>query len=449
MCSSDLIWETYEKNHKETFLDKRSITKITSNEVPECTGIIGGPPCQSWSTGGKGLGKLDPRGKVFFEFIRVLKDKHPLFFVVENVAGMLADRHKEAFSEIKAEFENAGYNVSIGLLNTSDFNVPQDRVRFFFVGYRNDLNKTFKFPRKSPNHLTTKDAIWDLRNNAIPSLPLNKTNGSNCKIPNHEYWLGSYSYIFMSRNRVLSWDKPSYTIQASGRQVSIHPQAPKMIKVVRDVMKFDTEKAHLYRRLTVRECARLQTFPDDFIFYYNNLEHGHKMIGNAVPVNLSFAIAKKINKDLHEFIKTQSKNSIKTKNGFITTKQRSDLMKKIKASGTKPEVFLREKINTLGYKTVINVKEIIGTPDIVIPEKKVAVFVDGEFWHGYNWKEKKKKIKRNKNYWLLKIENNIRRDKKNNLRLRKLGYKVLRFWENDIKKDIDKCISKILLHIEK
>ena len=94
------IWETYEKNHPETELDKRSITDIPSNEIPDCVGIIGGPPCQSWSEAGALRGIKDTRGQLFFEFIRILKDKQPLFFLAENVSGILFQRHNEAFETI-------------------------------------------------------------------------------------------------------------------------------------------------------------------------------------------------------------------------------------------------------------------------------------------------------------------------------------------------------------
>src|SRR6266550_916743 len=79
------IWETFEKNHKQTKLDKRSIADISSAEVPDCDGIIGGPPCQSWSEAGSLRGINDNRGKLFFDFIRILRDKQPMFFLAENV----------------------------------------------------------------------------------------------------------------------------------------------------------------------------------------------------------------------------------------------------------------------------------------------------------------------------------------------------------------------------
>jgi DNA (cytosine-5)-methyltransferase 1 len=110
--------------------------------------------------------------------------------------------------------------------------------------------------------------------------------------------IGGFSTIYMSRNRVRSWDEPSFTIQAGGRHAPLHPQAPKMKLVSQNKRIFVPGKENLYRRLSVRECARIQTFPDDFIFTYRDVANGYKMIGNAVPVNFAYHIAKKIYKDL-------------------------------------------------------------------------------------------------------------------------------------------------------
>lgn len=288
------IWETYEKNHNTKLL-KGDICKIPSAFFPECDGIIGGPPCQSWSEAGSLKGINDPRGQLFYQYIRILKDKKPKFFLAENVKGMMAKRHDSAVKNIISEFENAGYDVFIHLLNASDYGVPQDRRRVFYVGFRKDLHIKFNLPPQ-PYHykLTLKDAIYDLKDNAIPALPKNKTNGDDCKVLNHEYFIGAYSPIFMSRNRVRGWDEQAFTVQASGRQCQLHPQAPKMIKQGENKRIFEPGKEVLYRRLTVRECARLQGFPDSFKFYYTNLNDAYKMIGNAVPVNLAYEMAKAI-----------------------------------------------------------------------------------------------------------------------------------------------------------
>ncbi|MDD2286949.1 MAG: DNA cytosine methyltransferase [Bacteroidales bacterium] len=292
------IWETYEKNHSAPLI-KGDIRKIPSEDFPDCDGIIGGPPCQSWSEAGSLRGIEDDRGKLFFEYIRILRDKKPKFFVAENVSGMLSKLHSKAVKQIILMFENAGYDVFIKMLNANDFNVPQDRKRVFYVGFRKDLNVRFSFPEPIRERKPTlKDAIFDLRDSAIPAKDKNKTNGNLCKVPNHEYFIGNFSPIFMSRNRVRTWEEPSFTIQASGRQAPIHPQAPVMVKVEKDVQKFVEGKENLYRRLSLREVARIQTFPDDFIFCYEGLNDGYKMVGNAVPVELAYAVAKQIEKYL-------------------------------------------------------------------------------------------------------------------------------------------------------
>lgn len=296
------ICPTFRKNFPEINLIERDIRNINSSEFPDnVDGIIGGPPCQSWSEAGSLKGIEDPRGQLFYDYIRVLKDKKPLFFVAENVSGMMAKRHSDAVHNLIKMFNNAGYDVNIKTLNANDFNVPEDRLRVFYIGFRKDLKiSNFKYPEPLKYKPTLKDCIWDLKDSAIPALEKNKTNGKNCEVLNHEYFVGSYSTIFMSRNRVRSWDDPAFTVQASGRQCQLHPQAPKMIKVGTNVQKFVVGKEHLYRRMTVREVARIQGFPDDFEFLYDKIDYGYKMVGNAVPVNLAYAVAMRIRECLNE-----------------------------------------------------------------------------------------------------------------------------------------------------
>lgn len=98
----------------------------------------------------------------------------------------------------------------------------------------------------------------------------------------------------MSRNRVRSWDEPGFTVQASGRQCQLHPQAPKMVLVGQNKRIFVPGQESLYRRMTVREVARVQSFPDDYKFLYTDVDYGYKMIGNAVPVNLAYHMAMQI-----------------------------------------------------------------------------------------------------------------------------------------------------------
>jgi DNA mismatch endonuclease (patch repair protein) len=134
--------------------------------------------------------------------------------------------------------------------------------------------------------------------------------------------------------------------------------------------------------------------------------------------------------------------------GFYTTPQRSKLMSKIKAKDTKPEIKLRKELWKLGFRYRKHLKSFPGSPDIVMKKYKIVIFIDGEFWHGHNWEDKKMKIKSNREFWIPKIERNMQRDQENNLKIEKLGYKVLRFWEQTIKKDLAGCITTIIKEVE-
>ena len=286
------ICPTFHHNFPDVDLIEGDIRNIDAGMFPlHVDGIIGGPPCQSWSEGGAKRGFDDPRGQLFLEYIRILEATQPLFFVAENVSGMMAPRHANAVAAFLDSFRTAGehgYDVQLKMLNAKDYQVPEDRDRIFYIGFRRDLHI----------RVTLRDAIWDLRDTAIPALERNHTNGDACIVDNHEYYVSGYSSIFMSRNRVRGWDEQGFTVQASGRQCQLHPQAPKMELVEPNHRRFVPGFEHLYRRMTVREVARVQTFPDNFHFIYEDVNMGYKMIGNAVPVNLAFHVANQIRQTL-------------------------------------------------------------------------------------------------------------------------------------------------------
>lgn len=292
------IWDTYRLNHPNTYLETKSITQVKEEEIPnEIIGLIGGPPCQSWSLAGSMRGIEDERGKLFFDYLRILKAKKPLFFVAENVPGMVSSKHIDEFNNIKNMFIQCGYRVNHAVLNASDYGVAQDRKRVIIVGYRNDLGIEFNFDnlKKVDKKNTLRDILQDLPE-PLPALDKNKTNGDTTIIPNNEYFIGDFSSMFMSRNRIRKWDEQSFTIQAGARHAPIHPSSDPMINIDKDKWVFSGEN---YRRLSVRECARIQSFPDDFIFKYENLADAYKMIGNAVPVKLAEVIAEEIMSDLN------------------------------------------------------------------------------------------------------------------------------------------------------
>ena len=134
--------------------------------------------------------------------------------------------------------------------------------------------------------------------------------------------------------------------------------------------------------------------------------------------------------------------------GFYTTKKRSRLMGKIKGKNTKPEILFRKALYKKGVRFRINFKKLPGKPDIANISKKFVVFIDGEFWHGYNWEEKKTRIKANREFWIPKIERNMQRDRQNTAALLEMGFKVFRFWEHQIKKDLDGCVKQVVAYVE-
>jgi len=300
------ITPTFKKNFPGVILNSSSITGISDEEIRalrdanEIAGVIGGPPCQSWSEAGARRGINDHRGQLFNDYIRFIRILQPKFFVAENVHGLIHSRNKQSFENIKEMFRKEGYIVDAKLLLASDFEVPQDRERVFIIGYRKDLDLKVTFPvplgiakKGAYKKITIADAIKGFSRYKIGSK----------KLLNHDLSPDTtYSPIYMSRNRVRGWDQQSFTILATDRHIPIHPSAPPMEKIGKDKMRFKPGEEGKYRRLTVRECASIQTFPESFEFLYTNIRHGYKMIGNAVPVKLAEHVAKNILKDLKEYL---------------------------------------------------------------------------------------------------------------------------------------------------
>lgn len=285
------IHATYRLNHPKTILNTSDIRTLTGEDIPDCDGIIGGPPCQAWSEGGKRLGIEDPRGQLFLDYIRIVKDKKPKFFVIENVQGILEEKHKESLESFIKQLKDAGYKITYELLNAADYKIPQDRFRVFFIGIRNDLKNKYEFPdAECSSPITLRQAIGDIIEE--PRYFNDEfVEGEHPTCMNHDVYTGSYDAKYMARNRVRSWEEVSFTIQAQARNAPQHPQAPKMTYISSSQRIFAKGYENLYRRLSIRECARIQTFPDNFRFIYSDVKDGYKMVGNAVPPRLAWYLA--------------------------------------------------------------------------------------------------------------------------------------------------------------
>ncbi len=286
---------TYIRNHPNTEFVLGDICRIEPKSIPDCDGFIGGPPCQSWSIGGKQNGLGDVRGLLFLKFIEIIKEKQPMFFVIENVKGILESKFEDVFEDFVARLDKAGYDVQWALLDAVNFRIPQNRERVFFVGFKNDLNVQFKFPNPTCTEpVTLEKAIGDIEESPNFLYGCNKNNRVEHKRPNHDVLASKFGSFYYRGNRRRGWQQPSFTINATAEFVPLHPSSPKMMYYGHENWNFQKDKLNKYRRMSVRECARIQTFPDNFIFEYENIKDAYKMIGNAVPPRLGYEIAKNI-----------------------------------------------------------------------------------------------------------------------------------------------------------
>lgn len=290
---------TYIRNHPNTEFVLGDVCKIDPDTIPDCDGFIGGPPCQSWSVGGKMKGLDDERGQLFLKYIDLIKAKQPKFFVIENVKGMLDDKFKEVFEDFIVRLESAGYDVQWSLLDAVNFRIPQNRERVFFVGFKKELDVTYRFPNPTCTEpITLERSIGDITEepNRYSGSKKQDSDGVtkiyNC--PNHDVLTSKFGSFYYRGNRRRGWQQPSFTINATADFAPLHPSSPKMMYFGHENWNFQKDKMEEYRRLSVRECARIQTFPDNFIFEYDDIKTAYKMIGNAVPPRLGNEIAKSI-----------------------------------------------------------------------------------------------------------------------------------------------------------
>jgi DNA mismatch endonuclease, patch repair protein len=130
--------------------------------------------------------------------------------------------------------------------------------------------------------------------------------------------------------------------------------------------------------------------------------------------------------------------------GFVTTAQRSRMMAQVRGRETQPEIVFRKALWGMGIRYRKNCNKLPGRPDVAIQKYKLAIFIDGEFWHGYNWAEKKAAIKSNRDFWIPKIERNMQRDREVGAQLQAMGYTVVRFWEHQLKKSLPACLAIVL-----
>lgn len=288
------IAETYRFNFPNHNLIVEDIKNISNDEIKRIIGnsnidvIIGGPPCQGFSIAGR-IGRNfidDERNNLFKEFVRFVKVIQPKIFVMENVSSLKTHNKGKTIKEIIKEFEKVGYTVKCNVLNAVNYGVPQHRRRIFVIGTLNNINK-FKFPEKSNRYITIKEAL-----KGLPELK----SGETSDIPNHnamnhsKQMLEKMSFVKDGGNRN---DIPAEIRPKSGdirKYIRYNSKKPSICITgdMRKVFHFDQNRA-----LTGRELARIQTFPDEFIFKGNSGKI-QQQIGNSVPPKLAYQIANSV-----------------------------------------------------------------------------------------------------------------------------------------------------------
>lgn len=255
------------------------ICEIPSSDIPDHDILVGGFPCQSFSTVNPTKDPFDDRANLYKQMVRIAKDKQPKIIVAENVKGFMTLHKGKIFEKVKEEFAEAGYNIHAELLNSADYGVPQKRQRVFIVGIRKDLDIAFNFPEK------TTENNWVPLSVAVPKL----------KIEEKKYYFSERAVEGMKRAKnnmkrglYQNLDEPCLTVTSHLAKVSLNSRDP--------VLLVEPEN-ELYRRFTPREAARIQSFPESFEFLGSEGD-AYRQIGNAIPPVLAWHIFNSVFKSL-------------------------------------------------------------------------------------------------------------------------------------------------------
>ncbi len=267
---------TYKKNIGNHIVEE-DIRNIPSDEIPNCDIVIGGFPCQGFSVANTKRYETDERNVLYKEMLRVIKDKNPKFFLAENVKGILSLNKGNSFKMIMDDFRSLNYEVQYKVLNAADYGVPQMRERVIIVGVRKDIAFVYEYPQPTnsregnaglPKWVSVGDALKEIPD---PDKPNNIINHTYSK-----YKLNINGYM---GHRLLDPKKPAPTVTARGDSkggVVVHPHP------------------NGKRRMTCRELAIIQSFPIDYFFCGTNSSI-YRQIGNAVPVQMAYNIARQFN----------------------------------------------------------------------------------------------------------------------------------------------------------
>nr|NNM90143.1 DNA cytosine methyltransferase [Bacilli bacterium] len=265
--------------HKKNFRCKNvvcgDICDIPSDDIPNHDVLVGGFPCQSFSTVNPTKNPFDDRADLYKQMVRIAQDKQPKIFIAENVKGFMTLYGGKIFHNVISDFENAGYKTYPMLINAADYGVPQKRERVIIIGVRNDIHHEFCFPIKpfldnwvplsvAVSQLAIEEEKYYFSKRAVEGMKRAKTN--------------------MKRGLAQKLNEPCLTVTSHLAKVSLNSRDP--------VLLVDPDK-ELYRRFTPREAARIQSFPDSFEFVGSEAD-AYRQIGNAIPPVMFWHVAKAV-----------------------------------------------------------------------------------------------------------------------------------------------------------
>lgn len=482
--------DSFAKNHPGVDVECASITDLTPQDIAKRVGgyvdlVVGGPSCQGFSTAGRRSGWVrddDPRNDLWSHMLAVVEEIQPRAFMMENVPGLFAWKEGQFGWKIIKAFESLGYTVSHDILLAADYGAPQLRRRLFIVGIRDGV--AFKFPE--PTHLGgwRRDTLaqWETKRvdqgllkhvscwEAIADLP--RLEGVSEPVT---------KYAATTKTPIMN-----HLRQGAGREVADHEAlvlSDDTLKIVRQVPQGGTwrdinfadlperfggmrrtDSTNLFgrldpqrpaytintqfmnvttgcythpfedRALSVREGARLQTFPDHYQFV-GSVTSRARQIGNAVPPLMGSVLGAAIARHLGESDRIQGPPHIKPANTRLAGRAStttSTRMTKQKRTGTKPELALRRELHSRGFRYRADAKpetDVNRTADMVFRKAKVAVFLDGCFWHGCGIHSRD--TKSNTLWWRDKIAANKTRDAETTELLEGSGWTVIRVWEHE------------------
>lgn len=497
---------SFEKNHPGADVVCGSITDFTPAELAERIGsvdlVVGGPSCQGFSTAGRRNGWVrddDDRNDLWSHMLAVVEKVQPRAFMMENVPGLFAWKEGEFGWKIIKAFEQLGYGVQHDILLAADYGAPQLRRRLFIVGLRDGTNFTFPEPthlggwrrdsldmweeqrvkRGLLRHVSCWEAIADLPSldEATGDLVTKYATPSRTPIATH-LRLGAAREVRDHQAHLLGTDTLSLVRQVpqggTWRDIA-YADLPGRFRGMRR-----TDSTNLYgrldparpsytintqfmnvttgcythpyedRALSVREGARLQTFPDHYEFV-GTITSKARQIGNAVPPLMGSVLGSAIAQQIEGPDATRVRTApvippaAKRPAGRASQETRKRMVTQ-KRTGTKPELALRRALHARGLRYRVDAKPLTDlrrTADLVFPRSKVAVFLDGCFWHGCELHSRQ--TKSNTLWWKDKIDANKKRDAQTTETLVQHGWAVVRIWEHEDTSDAADKVANLVI----